>query len=162
MWFIGRIIYQPSTSWPILLPIVRWYVERTEKAAAASNPIHGSASSTYGSFMLYFHARFPSDLCILSVVVFACGFPEESGLFLIPYSFSINLFLNLWPRNYPPRSYVISTGHGYRTSHVVSTKFTIAIAFLSLYYVISNHPVTGSIIVTYFKIRGSFPFLHIL
>ena len=57
---------------------------------------------------------------------------------------------------------MISIGHGYRTSHVVSTNFTVVIDLLSLYCVTSNHLVTGSIIVTDFKIRGSLNFLRIL
>ena len=51
--------------------------------------------------------------------------------------------------------------HGYWNTHVVSTKFAIVVIFLLLYCVTANHPVTGSIIVTAFKIRGSFIFLHI-
>ena len=45
---------------------------------------------------------------------------------------------------------MISIGLGYLDSHVVSTKFVIYIALLSSYCVISNHPVTGSILVTAF------------
>ena len=70
----------------------------------------------------------------------ACGFQVEEGLVLIPYSFSIKIFSNLRPRISPPWSYVISTGHRYQTSHIVSTKFAIVIAFLLLYCITSKHP----------------------
>ena len=96
------------------------------------------------------------------MVAFACGLTEEACFVLIPYSCSTNLFLNSLPRIYPPHSYVISTGHGYHTRHVVSTKFAIFIAFLFLYCVIPNQLVMGSIIVTAFNIKGSTPFLSIL
>ena len=57
---------------------------------------------------------------------------------------------------------MISIGIGYIYSHVVSTKFAIDITLLSLYWVTSNHPVIGSIIVTDFKFRFYFClFLHI-
>ena len=91
-----------------------------------------------------------------------CGFLEEASFILIPYSCYIKISLNSRPMNYPPWSYVIYTGHVYHTRHVVSTKFEIIISFLSLYYIISNHPVTGSIIETGFKIKYYIPFLHIL
>ena len=161
-WFMGKIIYQPKTSCPRIFPLVVWYVERTAKAAAARIPIHGSSSSTYVSCRCYVRTILPSTLCILSTIAFAYGFPGDAGLVLIPYLFSIKLFVNSLPRNYPLRSYTTSTGHGYQTSHVVSTKFTIVIAFLSLYCVTSNHPVKGSIIVMDFKIKGAFPFLRVL
>ena len=67
-----------------------------------------------------------------------------------------------WPSNSPPRSYVISTVHVYRISHIVSTKFVIIIAIFSLYCVPSNHLVMVSIIVTYFNIRSPFAFINII
>ena len=84
----------PNTSWPRLLPLVLWYVERTAKSADARIPIHGSASFTYVSCRLYFCARFLNTLCILYLVAFVCGLPGGSGLVLITYSLSINRFLN--------------------------------------------------------------------
>ena len=96
------------------------------------------------------------------MVAFDYGFPEEEGFFLIPYYCSIKLLLNSSPRNSPPRSYVISISHGFWTSHVVSTNFSIVIDFLLLYCVISNHRFTGYIIVTVFKSSCSTPFLRIL
>ena len=58
-------------------------------------------------------------------------------------------------------SYVIYIGLGYLDSHVVSTKFVIVISLLSLYSVILNHPVTGSMIVTAFRSKLYFlPFIH--
>ena len=159
---IGSIMSRPKTDWIIIFCFVWWYVLCTMKYASARMPIHGSASSTYVSCILYVCKRFLKTWYIISMVTFACGFPGGSGSVLIPYSCSIKILLNSWPRNYPPQSYVIYTGHGYQTSHLVSTKFVIIISFLSLYCVISNHPVTVSIIVTTFKIRGSLPFLHIL
>ena len=143
------------------LPLVMCYVNHTTKVAAARITIHGSASSTYISCRLYMRTRFPSSWCIISMIVLDCGLPRETGLVLIKYSFPIKLFLNLWPRNYTPRSYMISTGHGYRTSHVVSTKFSFAISFFFVCCVTSNHPVMGSIIVTGFKIKIYFPSLRV-
>ena len=161
MWFIGRIISRPKTCWPRNFPLVRWYVHRTMKASAARITMHGLASSTDVSCRLYVCTRFPSTWCILSMVEFECGLPEESRLVLIAYFFSIKFILNSWLSNYPSWSYVIYSGHGYRTSHVVSTKFSIFINFLSLYCIISNHLLTGSIIVTNFNIRASLIFIHI-
>ena len=161
-WLIGRIMYWPKTIWPRLLPLVVWYVYHTAEAAAARILIHGSASSTYVSFRLYVRTGLPSTWCIISTIAFTYGFSGDAGLVLITYSFSIMLFLNSWPRNFPPWSYVIYTGHRYQTSHIFSTKFAIVIAFLSQYCVTSNHPVTGYITVTAFKIKWYFSFLHIL
>ena len=160
-WVMGRIMSQPKTSWPGILPLVVWYVERTAKADAPRITIHGSASYIYVSCRLYVRTILPSTWCILSTIVFACRLPGDEGLLLIPYSFSIKLFLNSWPRNSPHWSYVISNCHDYWTSRVVSTKFAIVVNFLSRYCVSSNYPVTGSIIVTDFKIKGYLPFLHI-
>ena len=134
-WFIGRVMSRPNTSWTGLLPLVVCYIGCTTKAAAARIPIHVSASYTYVSCRLYVRKIFPSTWCILSTVSFACGFPWDAVLVIIPSSFSINIFLNSWPRNSPPQSYVISTGHGYQTSHIVSTKFAIVVDFLLWYFV---------------------------
>ena len=138
-WFIGKIMSRPKISWPGLFSLVLWYVDCTAKAAASRIPINGSASSTYASCRLNVRTRFLSTLFILYIIAFACGFLEGSGLVLKPYSFSIRIFLNSRPRNYPHRSYVISTGHVYLNSYIVSTKLTIVINFLSLYCVISKH-----------------------
>ena len=162
IWLIGRIMYLPKTNCPGLFCLVHWYVLCTTKSAAASIPIHGSESSTYVSCRLYVRKIFPSTWYIISMVAPSCGFPGESGFVLISYSCSIKLLLNFSSRNYPPRSYVISTGHGYRTSLVVSTNFMITITFLLLYCVISNHPVTRSIVVTAFRIKGYLTFIPIL
>ena len=159
MWFIWRVISRPKTIWYGLFPLVRWYVYRTTKAAADRIPIHVSVLYTYVSCKLYVLTRLPNTLCILSMVLFACELLEEADLVKVQYSCSIKLFLNLWPRNYPSWLYGISTGHEYRTSHIVSTKCAIVITLLSQYYVISNHPVMGSIIVNNFRIRNYFPFL---
>ena len=88
--------------------------------------------------------------------------PWGIWLSLNPLFLFYQVILNSWPSNYPNLPYEVSTGHGYWTSHVVFTKFTLIIPFLSMYCLISNHPVTGSIIVTNFNIRVSFPLLHIL
>ena len=85
----------------------------------------------------------------------------EYGLDFIPYCYYIKLFLNSWKVNYSPWSYVILILEGYLDHQVVSTKFMIIISFLSLYYVTSNHPVMGSIIVTSFNIKVYFTLLHI-
>ena len=84
------------------------------------------------------------------------GFTKVLGLTIIPYSISIRYFLNSWPINYFPWSYVISIGLGYLDSHVVSTKLSIDIALLSFYCVNSDHPVTGSIMITDFRFRFYF------
>ena len=152
----------PKTNRPGILSFFLWFVDSNVEAAAARITIRGYASFTYVSCRLYVRTRLPNTWFILSMVTFFCVFPGEAGLVLIPYSFFIKLFLNLWPRNYPPLSYVISTVHGYRTSYIVSTKFVIVIVFLLLYFVTSNHLVTGSIIVSSFNIIGSFLFLCII
>ena len=46
---------------------------------------------------------------------------------------------------------MISVGLGYIVNHVVSTKFDIDITILSSYCSISDHPITGSIMVTAFR-----------
>ena len=61
------------------------------------------------------------------------GFPKVLGLEVIPYSVLIRYFLNLWPINSDPWSYVIYIGLGYLDINVVSTNFAIDIALLSLY-----------------------------
>ena len=65
--------------------LVPWYVGCSEEAVAARTLIHGSASSTYVSCILYVRMRFPSNLCILSMMTFTCGLPRESGLVLVSY-----------------------------------------------------------------------------
>ena len=131
-WFMGSIRYWLKTSCTRLLLFVLWYVDRTTKAPTARITIHGSETSTYISCIWY------------------------------ERTFYIKLFLNSWPKNSPPWSYVISTGHGYRTRHVVSTKFTIVINLLLLYCLTSIQPVTGSIVVMDFKVKGCLTFLCIL
>ena len=152
---------QPKTKRPVLFYLVRWYIDRTVKATAARIIIQGSALSTYVSYILYVRIRLSNFQFIISMSAFACGFHGEAGLVLIAYFCSIKL---LWTCDWG----VLLLGHtwflhhGYCTSQVVSTTFEIVIAFLLLYWVISNHSVTGSIIVTAFRIKGYFPFLHIL
>ena len=137
---IGVIMSCRTTNWLGLFCLFRWYVIRTAKTAAARMSIYVSASYTYVFCIWYARIIFPNVWYILYMVVFTCVFPGEAVLVLIPYSCSIKLLLKLWPRNYPPLSYMISTGHGYRTSYVVSANFTIVISFFLLYCVISNHP----------------------
>ena len=72
--------------------LVLWYTDCTVKAAAARIPIHSSASSIYVSCVLYERTRLPSTQCILSMIEFDYGLPGESGLLLIPYSFSIKIY----------------------------------------------------------------------
>ena len=45
-------------------------------------------------------------------------------------------------------------------SHVVSTKFMVVVTFLSSHCVTLNHPVTISIMVTDYGIKGYSPLLH--
>ena len=59
------------------------------------------------------------------------------------------------------KSYVIIVGLRYLHDHVCSTRFFIVASGLSFYFIISNHPVAGSIIVKSFSISGS-PLLSIL
>ena len=82
------------------------------------------------------------------------------GLEVIPYHLSIRDFLNSWPINYDIWYYVISIGLGYIVNHVVSNNSVIDIALLLSYYLILNHPVTGSIMVTAFRFKFYFfPYL---
>ena len=76
------------------------------------------------------------------------GFTKVLGLAVSPYSVSIMDFLNSWPINYDPWSYVISIFLGYPLNHIISTKFAIDVALLLSYCVISNRPVTVPIMVT--------------
>ena len=69
--------------------------------------------------------------------------------------FSIKPFLYLWPRFYFCESYIITVARGYLHNHSCSTIFAIVADFLLLYFIISNHPVAGYIMVKYFSIRGS-------
>ena len=88
------------------------------------------------------------------------GFPKVFGLEVIPYSVSIGGSLNSWQINFYPWSYEISLYLDYLDSHVFSTNFAIDIAILWLYCAISNHPVTGLIMVTAFRCKFYFcPFL---
>ena len=136
-------MYLPKTNCPALFCLVRWYVLCTAEVDAAMMPINGSSSSIYIFCILQERTRFPITTCILSMIFFAYGFPKEAYLVLIVYYCSIKIVSNLLPRDSPPWLYVIFTCHGYRSSHIVSTKLAIINAFLSLYYVVLNHPNTG-------------------
>ena len=110
--------------------------------------------------MLKFRTSFPGTWRICPKTALDMGLPEVLGLTVILYSSSIRYFLNSWPINSDTWSYVISIGLGYLYRHVVSTKFAIDISLLLSYCAISNHTVTGSIIVTAFICKFSFlPFL---
>ena len=99
---------------------------------------------------------------IISNIAFKNGLPNEIGLAIIPFFFQWG-FPNSLPINSDPWSYVIYVGHGYLVIHLVSTKFTIVITSWSSYCVISNHPVTGFIIVTDFIFMSYlFPFVYFL
>ena len=148
-------------SCPSHLYLTLWFVEHTSKEDADNIPIHSSASSTYVSSRLYVLTIFPSAWLILYMIEFSWGLPGAYDLVLIPYYYSIKLFLNLWQIHYTPRSYVIPTGQVYLTRYVVSSRFVILVTFLSLYFFISNHPVMDSTIVMYFNINISFP-VHII
>ena len=101
----------------------------------------------------------PITWWICSNIALEVGFSKVLGLAVIPYYFSVEDFPNSWLIYYDPWSYVISVGLRYLVNHVVSTKFAINISILLLYCVISNHLVTGSIIVTAFIFKfSSFPF----
>ena len=62
---------------------------------AARIPIHGSTSYKFVSCRLYVLTRLPNTYCVLSMIASACGLPGEAGLVLIPYSYSIKIFLKL-------------------------------------------------------------------
>ena len=95
---------------------------------------------------------FPTAWWIRSNILLEVGFLEVLVLAVIPYSFSIGYFLNSWPISYDPWSYMISIGLGYLVNHVVSTMFVIDNTIWSLYCVILNHHVTGSIMVKSFRL----------
>ena len=62
--------------------------------------------------------------------------------------------------NSDPWEYLIYVGLGYLVHPVVSTKFEIDISLFSSYFVLSKHPVTGSIMLTAFRSKFYFcPFL---
>ena len=155
-----HVLSKNHTDWTLYVsPVV---CGSYREGAANRISIHGSASSTYFPCMLYLRTRSLNNLRILSMIAFTFRLTVVCGFVLIPHYSSTKLFLNLWLRNYPPWSYIISTGQGYLTSHSVYTKFLIVIALLLLYCVISHHPVTECIIITYFKIKGYSLFLRIL
>ena len=69
------------------------------------------------------------------------------------------IFLNSLPINYYPWLYMISIGERFGMPHIYAN-FAMVIAILLSYCIITNHPVTGFIIVTVFSIRFFlFPFL---
>ena len=78
--------------------------------------------------MLQVRTRFPRIWLIRSNISLHMGFPKVIGLATIPYSILISYFLNSWPINSDPWSYIISIGLGYLDSHLVSTKSEIGIA----------------------------------
>ena len=86
MRFIGIIMSKPITIWPGQLSFVLWYVECTTKSSDARIIIYRSASSTYVFCGLYVRTRIPITWCIISMILFACGFNWESCLVLIRYS----------------------------------------------------------------------------
>ena len=92
--------------------------------------------------MLKVCTRFPRTWWICSNIAFELVFPIVLGLSVI---------LNLLPINFDPWAYVISIGLGYLDRHAIPTKFVIDVVILSLYCVISNNPVTVSLIVTSFR-----------
>ena len=151
-----------KTSLPRVLYLILWYIDITEKNSAARITIQVSASSTYVSSTLYVCTRFTNTWWILSMIEFAWAFLRNFGFIFIPYYFSIKAFLKYLLSSYPPRSYLMSIGHGYLANNVGYTNVAIIIAFLSSYFPISNHPGMGYIIVTAFNIRVYFTFLRII
>ena len=149
---IGIIVSRPNKNWPKILSLIIWFVYHTAKAYSARIPIHGSAPSMYVSHIFYVCVRRSITWCILYVITFACGFSGEFGLYFIPYSSSLKLFFKSRPMNSDPWSYLTSTGQGYLVNHVFYTMSKTVIAFLSLYCVTYNHPVTGPIILKSFNI----------
>ena len=99
------------------------------------------------------HTRFSTTSQIRSIIEFACRFSVVAHLDFITYQFLLNCFVNAWPRNSFPRSYIIIVGLRYLHNHVCCTRFAIIAACLSLYYIISNHPVAGYIIMNDFSMR---------
>ena len=103
------------------------------------------------------------NLMNFSNIKFAWVFAVFSHLTIIPYSFSIQSLFNSWPRNSFSWSLVIIVGLWYLHNHVFSTTVSMLATCLSFYRTISNHQVAGSIIVSYFSMRGSsWPSLKIL
>ena len=124
--------------------------------------IHVTSLSTYFPCMFYVCTRFSNTKWILSNITLEGVFLNVIGLAFIPYSSFIKGFLKSWSINsyHPP--YVIYVFQGCLVIHTVSTKFTIFFGYLYIYFVISNHPVMGSIIITGFINKLSLlPFLRI-
>ena len=86
MRFIGIIMSKPVTILPGQLSLVLWYVECTTKSSDARIFNYGIASTKYVFCRLYVRTRFPITWCIISMILFACGFNWESGLVLIRYA----------------------------------------------------------------------------
>ena len=91
--FIGRIFSWTKSAGLECFTLVLWYVYCTVNGTVARIPIHGSTSYTNVSCRFYVCTRFPSNWCIISMISFACGFLGK--IVLIPYLFSIKLFLTL-------------------------------------------------------------------
>ena len=149
-----------------MAPIITFqpiFVEKITNAESDKMPIHGPYQYTWVYFLLYVSTMLPKNKWIVSNVALEVVFPDELFFALIPYYFSIRVFMNSWKINADPWSYEISVDQGYLVIHIVSTNFAIFIAHLSLYCVISNHRVMGLTVVTDFRFRSSFfNLLHII
>ena len=83
-------------------------------------------------------------------------FSKVVSFSFIPYSALSRVLFNPWLIHSDTWSYVISIGIGYLYIHLVTNNLALDISILSLYWVISNHLVTGSMIVTAFRCKFSF------
>ena len=94
---------------------------------------------------------------------FSYIFSKVESLVFILYYFWMKALLNLWPRNVFLQSYTIIVILGYLHRHDWYTRLYNLYVYVYFYCNISNYPVTGSIMVKYFSIRGpSWPSCMIL
>ena len=111
--------------------------------------------------MLQVRTKFPRTWFIRSNIALDMGFPEVSDVTIILHSYWIMDLLNSWSITSDTWWCVTYIGAGYLDIHVVSTKSAINIVILLLYYVLSNHSVTKSITVMYFKFNFIYPPLYV-
>ena len=105
----------------------------------------------------------PIDLIMLcmtwwtrSMIEFAWGLRVVIILRLIPYSFL--RVSRTSAANSLPLSMTTSVGHGYRVNQVNSSRLAISSAAFMSTWVISNHPVAGSIMVRQWSCVSCLPF----
>ena len=109
----------------------------------------GHCHYNYHTWISIIYICFLQIICAYKVLQYLMYFLYDYVCLYVPGGVSLSLntilffykgILNVLLRNSPSWLYMISTVHGYQTSHIVSNTFVIIIAFLSLYRVTSKKP----------------------